>query len=286
MSFSNLNNYVLTESTEECNIFDSESENEFPSNFHLFPKLFPCFWTYKKVSFFSDEEKSDILHNEIEQNNFFKKTDDIAKKDTTHFNVMLKQKRGPKKKKISNKKIHKSDSQDNLLTKIKIHYLSFIVLFLNDVLSNLNYKQRFLHLSHKFKIKGGKKPKKEKSEKLTDMTIGEIISKEISDKYKHKNINYNKIIINKFKEDKVLNRILSENCLILFNKIYFKNEKKVNLKEYGLDKTIYLSNNVKMFKDLLLKNKGKNKNYERNMYICIKQNFIPELIFSVNYYNI
>ena len=192
MSFSNLNNYVLTESTEECNIFDSEFENEFPSNFHLFHKLIPCFWTNKKVSLFSDEEKSDILHNEIEQNNFFKKTDDIAKKYTTHFNVMLKQKRGPKKKKISNKKIHKSDSQDNLLTKIKVHYLSFIVLFLNDVLSNLNYKQRFLHLSHKFKIKGGKKPKKEKSEKLTDMTIGEIISKEISDKYKHKGIGQSK----------------------------------------------------------------------------------------------
>lgn len=285
MSILNLNNYLLTESTEDLNIFDSHSENKNSLYFLLFPKQFPCFKNIKKDSFYSYEENNEIeLNSEIEQNISFKKTDKIENNNISLFNTMIKQKRGPKKKNNNNKRVHSGDSQDNLLRKIKVHYLSFIVSFLNVILGHLNYKQRLFNLDYKFKIKGDKKAEKQKKEKLKDMTIGEIICKNISSKYKHTHVNYNKIIINKIKEDKVLNKILSINYLILFNKIYFRNKKKINLREYGLDKTIYLSNEVKMFKDLLLKDEGKKtKNYDKNMYICIKQNFIPDLIFSVNY---
>ena len=62
----------------------------------------------------------------------------------------------------------------------------------------------------------------------------------------------------------------------LFKKIYHKSSKRINLKEYGYDKEIILSNDVKMYKDLLLKDikKDLNKGYQKKYDECIRVNFI------------
>ena len=59
-------------------------------------------------------------------------------------------KRGKPKEKINIDKIHDKNTSDNLLRKIQVHYLSFIINYINEILINLNYKQRFLHLVYKF----------------------------------------------------------------------------------------------------------------------------------------
>ena len=194
-----------------------------------------------------------------------------------------KRKRGKAKTKNDNRK-HNFDSNDNLQRKIQVHYLTFIVSFVNDLLKNLNYKQRFKNLEYDFKIKIDKISTKS----LKNNCIGKIISNNsISEKYKTIKCNerekYNLKIYNQIIRNKILKKILSEKYLDIFRKIYFKSERAVDLEEYGLSQIINLSDNVKMFKDLLLKDTGSISNniYNKNLYNCIKKNFLPNLIFGV-----
>ena len=119
-------------------------------------------------------------------------------------------------------KIHDKNTSDNLIRKIQVHYLSFIVSFLNDILKNLNYKTKFLNLNYEFKMN----IKKDFVESLKKKTIGEIISNEISIKYKGKEKNFNKNLYEKIKDNEVLNKIFEDNYIKLFKNIYYKSKKK------------------------------------------------------------
>ena len=169
-------------------------------------------------------------------------------------------------------KIHDKNTSDNLLRKIQVHYLSFIVVFLNEILAFLNIKQRFLKLNYEFKSN----IKKEFVNSLKAKTIGDIIRTQISIKYKQ-DLNYNNNIYVKTKGNKVLNKIYSENYLLFFRKIYFKSDKKINLREYGLNKEIKLSDKAKLYKDLI---KNLDDVYKKNICNCVRNNFIDNLLFK------
>lgn len=192
-------------------------------------------------------------------------------------------KRGRKNKK-EGKKIHDKNTIDNLLRKVQVHYLSFIIKFLNTILLILNKKNiRFKKLDYKFK----QNVRKDFVDILKKSNIGEIISSKISGKYKkEKNDNFNENLLKKYKEDRILNKIFSENYLILFRKIYYKSQKKINLKEYGLDigEGIKLSDDVKMYKDLLKDKKGNelNEEYKSNLNKCIFQHFFSNSFFKTS----
>ena len=192
-------------------------------------------------------------------------------------------KRGRKNKK-EGKKIHDKNTIDNLLRKVQVHYLSFIIKFLNTILLILNKKNiRFKKLDYKFK----QNVRKDFVDILKKSNIGEIISYKISGKYKkEKNDNFNENLLKKYKEDRILNKIFSENYLILFRKIYYKSQKKINLKEYGLDigEGIKLSDDVKMYKDLLKDKKGNelNEEYKSNLNKCIFQHFFSNSFFKTS----
>ena len=188
---------------------------------------------------------------------------------------LVKRKRGRGKKgEINsslreNDRIHNKFSTDNLLRKLQVHYISFIILFVNDILKHLNYEERFFKIDYNFK----KNINKKFIESLKSKNIGEIVCTQISDKYKKKDKNSNQIIYDKIKEDKVINNILSENYLKLFKNIYYKNNNRISLKEYGLDKDIILSKKVKLFKDLIKDNEA-SKEYQENINECALQNFL------------
>ena len=165
-------------------------------------------------------------------------------------------------------KIHDKNTSDNLIRKIQVHYLSFIVSFLNDILKNLNYKTKFLNLNYEFKMN----IKKEFVESLKKKTIGEIISNEISIKYKGKEKNFNKNLYEQIKDNEVLYKIFEDNYIKLFKNIYYKSKEKINLKEYGLNKDIYLSKNVKMFNNLLKNDIEGNKKIKES----IIKNFLSD----------
>lgn len=94
-------------------------------------------------------------------------------------------------------------------------------------------------------------------------------------------MNLNSVVYEQMKEKNVIKNILSENYVSFFKKIYYKSNEHINLEEYGLNKNITLSNNVKMFKDLLKKNGILNSNneFKRHINDCVIHNFMPNTIF-------
>lgn len=176
-----------------------------------------------------------------------------------------------------NDKIHDKFSTDNLLRKIQVHYLTFIVNFINIILKKLNYEQRFFKLDYELK----KNVNKKNFDSLKNKTIGEILCNKISIKYKKQNVNANFEIYDQIKDNEILKKILSENYIKLFKKIYYKSNKIINLREYGLNEEIILTKPVKMFKDLLKDNEAldKNKEYQKNIIECAIQNYLPDSIF-------
>lgn len=256
--------------------------------------IIPFFWEIFKNPFLYNTYNDNflispkIISEEIKSES--KKNDNIQKKYDILFTVIkedIKEKKVLKKRGKQNLskdckkyKIHKFDSHDNILRKINSHFLSFIVLFLNEILNYLNYPHRFIKLNYKYK----KKVNKKYIEEIKNETIGDIICKKISGKYKKLDVYYNKIIYGQIKDNIILKNIMSERYLDLFKKIYHKGSKIINLKEYGLNKEIILSNKVKMYKDLLLNEEKKDLSHScrRKYNECIKLNFIPNSIFISN----
>ena len=178
-------------------------------------------------------------------------------------------------------KAHDRNTIDNLLRKVQVHYLNFIIKFLNNVLMVLNKKKKFKKLDYKYKMNINKNF----VNSLKVKNIGDIISSKISKKFKKIDKDYNKNLFEEYKEDKILNEIFKEQYLMLFRKVYFKNKKKINMKELGLDidQEISLSN-VKMYEDLLKDKKALNNNdeeYKTNLNKCIFQHF-----FSITHFEI
>ena len=90
--------------------------------------------------------------------------------------------------------------------------------------------------------------------------------------------NHNIKIINQIETDSILNSILSENYLSLFNNIYYKSKRIIDLSHYGLNNKITLSKNIKMYQDLINKNII-NDDYKKKMNEIVIRNFISRSIF-------
>ena len=237
--------------------------------------------TYKEYS--SEDEISSLSdYGQIYENE--------PNKKIYHFTIKkpIKIKRGRKGNKNINENsysIHDKNTSDNILRKIQVHYISFIISFANEILLNFNYKKKFRKLAYNFK----KNVKKSFCKSLKTKDIGEIIiHNPISDKYKldkgnNENENINFLIYNQIKKNEILRKIFSENYLILFRKIYYPSRKKINLREYGIDKNIVLSDKVEMFEDLLKKIElsDSKEEYKKKVYNCVIKNFLPTKKFKI-----
>ena len=175
-------------------------------------------------------------------------------------------------------KFHDKNKVDNLIRKIQVHYMSFIRSFLNEITKHLKIVKQFLEIDYNIKKDASKKNLKELKEK----TIGEIISSEISSKYKNIEKNYNKIIVDDLSKNEVLRNILSQNYMSFFKEVYYQSNNKINLKRYGADEEIILSNKVEMYRDFL-KNNDFDFIHIMELNRCVAKYFYPELIFLVNY---
>ena len=280
--FSNLSNDIISFSNED----DLEIDNE------LFP--FSCIKNplFKHFLFDNDNRDKGFLFTEkAKEKAKISSPKDLSDKikRISKKNIRKKGRRKKGKNQNYNEKLnlqrnrfHNENETDNILRKIQVHYLSFIESYLNDILENFGYKERFQRLDYNFK----KNIKKKFVESLKEKTIGDIISNKISNKYKYKKKDFNEKLCDKLKkENKILNIILSQNYLLPFQKVYYKNINEINLKYFGLDEDIYiiLSDKVKMYKDLLFKNK-ESFLYFKKVNRCIKEHFYPKLLFALKYY--
>lgn len=256
--FSNINDII--------NKNDLQDENE--ENDEKFPNLY-----FIKSS--GNNEKSNKKERDLKF---------IVIKQNESSEFLNKKKRRGRIKRIRNnleKKreiLHDKNKADNLLRTVQVHYLSFIVKYLNDILKNLKYNQKFLDLDYNFK----KNIKKEFVEELKTKTIGEIISNKVSIKYKKKDKFINKKLYESIKKDEILKNIFEENYIMLFRKIYFKNKNKINLNEFGINKEITFSPEIKTFQDLF-KNKQQKEIDDKYIYSinkCVRHNFLSDVYFE------
>lgn len=172
-------------------------------------------------------------------------------------------------------KVHDKFSTDNLLRKIQVHYISFIISAINSILKNLGYKEKFLKLDYDAK----KNVSRNYFEFLKKSSLSDIICNNISKKYKEKEININIAIYDNIQKNEVLKNLINENYLIFFKEFYYKSQRNINLKKYGLNKEINLNKDVKMFKDLIKDIKDddvNNKKYIEEITFCVLQNYLPE----------
>ena len=186
-----------------------------------------------------------------------------------------------------NKNVHKKFRNDNIIRKIKINYINFIIKFMNLILMALSKKNgikfdsQFYNLEHDYKNKISKKS----FNSFLKQTIKDVfIKSKISSHYKVKDKNSNIETCNKIEKEiklKDLSIILNKNILFFFDKIYKKERKKeYNLNELGLfDLKFVLPEDIELYEDLLTKNEKIEENfnkYKTKLNICCNTNFMPE----------
>lgn len=285
MSHLNLENNNITNVPlrEHFNSSEFESKNENEDN-SIFPSS-----SLNEIPIFYEEDLNlrEIENNEKEEKKlyFIDKSEEkknkpllkfVIEKEKSSKNrfelIQKKRKRGrPKAININDlkkyNKIHDKNKTDNLLRKIQVHYFSFIVSFLNNILKILNYKRKFLKLNYEYKSNINKNF----IHSLKEKTLGQIICNKISNKYKYKEEDSNILLYNKIKRNTIMKKVLEINYLKLFE-IYYESKKRINLKEYGIDRDIVLTDKIKMYNDLL-QNKKFNEIDRQKIEESIKKNF-------------
>ena len=137
--------------------------------------------------------------DEDEDERYLIKSKKIIKNDNklrpTFITEPAKKKRGKKRYKESKKAEHTAFAPENIITKIQVHYLNFIVSFLNDcVLSILGGEKtkEFSFLNFNYKDKSNSS--KSHLDKMKKSTILDILKNiDISGRYKNYSKNTNKM---------------------------------------------------------------------------------------------
>ena len=159
---------------------------------------------------------------------------------------------------------HNKYYSDNILRKIQVHFISFIIQFINLVLLELGYRDKFYNINYSLKTNVNKR----NIEKLKISNIGYILSQKISLKYK-KDAKRNQIIYEKLKNNPILSNIFSYNYKDFFKDFYYNKESNLNLNKFGLNINLKhkYGTKIKMYNDL--KEKNKDSEYIKKLDECV-----------------
>jgi hypothetical protein len=253
--------YVSENSIDSCSFFESHYDQDSISINDMLKIFLPP----------GDEADEIILPPIPIRSNLF------IVRDTTNDTTLSKiKKRGRQTNLKEEKKTHDIFSDDNILRKIQVHFISFIILFLNDILRSFGIREKFLKLDYKFK----KDVNKQKFAEIKSKNIGEIISSKISTKYKTEE-NVNKNLYELLKTNEVLGAIFDMNYMTVFRIFYMKKEKTLDLRIFGIEKEITLSKKTETCYELLEKEKSKenNEKYINLINECLNKKFLNEKKF-------
>jgi hypothetical protein len=197
-------------------------------------------------------------------------------RDTTNDTTLSKnKKRGRKTNLKKERKTHDKFSADNIIRKIQVHSISFIVFFLNDILRSFAIKERFLKLDYKFI----NDVKKQNFAELKNKNIGDIISNKISTKYK-KDENTNINLYEHLKSNETFGKIFSMNYMTFFKMFFMKNEKTIDLRIFGIEKEITLSKETKTYDEFLAKQKD--EKYIKKIKEILNKNYLKKKKFVLH----
>ena len=200
-----------------------------------------------------NKETAKALFTDMEKN---ENNEENNKKSKNYFNVKIINERGRKKMNIKgdkNKlKKHRKTDLDNILTKVQVNFIKFIINITNDIQTKVNgLNQKFLDIEYDIK----KKINFQNFENLKELKVKDILQLPASKKFRSVKgkENHNKTLFNMVNNSsEYLNELFDMNYLSLF-KLYFNNcepLKKINLKGIDFD----LSDKAKSFYYLVKKN--------------------------------
>ena len=166
-----------------------------------------------------------IETNRNTKENIQKTTSDESSSNRVQFLVekkFINKKRGRKAKgKNKNKKTHTNTREDNLLTKIQIHFFNFVINFCNDALKEEcpNSKAFFQKINYENK----KNVKYSYTSSLKEASIKYLLKMDISIKHKKCGSSYNKDLLEKIESSSPsLSKLFEMKYLELFEKYYNK----------------------------------------------------------------
>lgn len=188
----------------------------------------------------------------IEANTHFEIIPTYKTKKKKDKQNLLSKKRGRKANnngKKWRKNIHNRLCPCNIRTKITIAYISFLIQFINSAVEFFLREEDNIN-QYKFKkVFHSKNITLQFIKDLKQKTIKDIISNRISSKYlsseKKENQKICQTIIEKNQE---LEIILNKKYMEFFD-IFKNSQKEVNLKQYRIDKTLFLNSNVILYND-------------------------------------
>ena len=271
-------------------------------NFLLVNHIYESPWFYDGINFFNynynDEEYFANEVNDNEYNSTFSgsnisiinknyiETDEslnlsLLNQEPKIYFKLKKRKPGKKRKLLTDKNpyLHTKNKFDNILTKIQVQYINFLINFINIIIekfgrSDLQFKLIDASLKKHNKIESRKK--------LKEGTIADVLKNEISSKYTKINKNHNFEVYEELVKNGLVDviNVLNQKFLFFFESVYFKSLRKFNLKDFGLvDLQIELPKKILLYEDLLMKNKkdGNFEEYKIKMERCIKWHFLGGL---------
>lgn len=238
------NAYIINQDSDNSGLNNLEMDNNY-NNYII--RGIPGIEIFGGIE--SEDMMEDRADNGNEEN---KKVALFTTRKNRLFKIEKNKKRG--RKSMKKKKFHLKSDFDNVLTKIQIHFLNFLINISNDVLkatltdNNLHFK----HINYNFK----KQITYEHIKYLKTVPIKVLLEKDISSKYRKYSKDFNsKILQQVIPSSKWLEEFFNMKYLSLF-RIYYNNCKP--LKQINFNgKNINLSLNTKSFYNLLKKNRIK-----------------------------
>jgi hypothetical protein len=213
----------------------------------------------------------------LTENNKEEEKEESNKKKIVKFTTtkILKKKRGriPKSKPKKTVKEHTKDDNDNILKKIRVNFVSFLITLANDAIkaesTGIEYKNFFKPILHdvKCKIKNYDILKLKYQNIFTDYTISQNRGiKKKNEKYVSKEETNKKNYEDICKEFPSLKNFFEQKMIDIFKNYYCKNKKDINNMFDFNGVKIKLSSKTKTFYDLLEKEENKNS---KNKFIKI-----------------
>ena len=237
----------------------------------------------------TDSNKTENNTKVISNRNIISKKFEIIKADKlgdndSNYDVIKKcirnKKRGRKPQKQS-KRQHNALDQDNIIRKIQVHFLTFIICFINDLVQAVipnNKDLCFKNINYEFK----KTVNHAYIENLKSKKIGDILILKASPKNRKFDSNINEIIFNKICGiNPFLKQFFELSYLDMFNNYYIKEEREMDVEGYH----VKLSQRTKIFNDLIEKNQTssiKIREIAEQFFINKKKNINPIFVIEKN----
>ena len=235
-----------------------------------------------KMNFILEDNNISTITESFNNNDFINSVESIIKRPLFYFGLKKRQKPGQKiKQKNIGKKpyYHTKNKFDNILIKIQVAYVNFLVNFTNVII------EKYGRIDLKFRLLDSKIKKNNKIEfrkSLKEGTIADILKNKISPKYTTLSQNNNFEVYEELEKNgfRDVLEILNQKFLFFFESIFYKNLRTFNLKDFGLiDLKIELPKKIQLYENLLMKNKRDTnfEKYKNKMEECIKWHFLGGL---------